>query len=567
MKAITRILFSIILASVLAAGWLVLPASAPTNAAAWDLIVTKTADTNDGSCDDSDCSLREAISASNATADMETIYVPAGTYNLYRVGNDDNNANGDLDITAGVSITGAGSAVTIITPSGTGERALQIHSSAGTVQLEGIALKNAVTYSDGGGIHISGAMLITSDVILQGNYIYNTTYNGGGMFITGGAYVAFSQSKILDNDAAHGGGIYVESGMVDISQSEVSDNESHAYGAGHGGGIFLGGASSEMVIDTSTISGNYTDMYGGGMYLDNGTQVTISSSTISGNRSKQFTGGIMTLIPLNIYHSTVTANVGDDDNVMGQFVGGGLLATGTKSVVFVDHSIIAGNADKGSPDSNDCLNTMANTVSSLGYNLVGGKVYCSSFNTSKGDIIGADPQLKPLGDYGGPTMTHALLWGSPARDNGDSAFMSPPYDDQRGLSRVVGGAIDIGAVEWQDYSMWLTVTKTTDTLDGECSLTDCSLREAVQAANLTHDTTVIIDLPEATYTLSRAGTYDDDNSTGDLDIKAPIKIYGTRTERSIINANGIDRALELHSTAGEVWLHNLSIRGGYAPDV
>jgi CSLREA domain-containing protein len=49
----------------------------------------------------------------------------------------------------------------------------------------------------------------------------------------------------------------------------------------------------------------------------------------------------------------------------------------------------------------------------------------------------------------------------------------------------------------------LTVTKTADTLDGACNL-DCSLREAVVAANANPGTDVVI-LPSGTYLLTRVG--------------------------------------------------------------
>ncbi|MCA9100001.1 MAG: hypothetical protein KDA63_02560, partial [Planctomycetales bacterium] len=70
------------------------------------------------------------------------------------------------------------------------------------------------------------------------------------------------------------------------------------------------------------------------------------------------------------------------------------------------------------------------------------------------DTITGDPLLGPLADNGGPTMTHALLPGSPAIDAGDPAFAAPPYLDQRGYYRVVDGdgdmtaRIDMGAFEY-----------------------------------------------------------------------------------------------------------------------
>ncbi len=55
-----------------------------------------------------------------------------------------------------------------------------------------------------------------------------------------------------------------------------------------------------------------------------------------------------------------------------------------------------------------------------------------------------DLHLAPLGYYGGPTRTMPPLPGSPAIDAGGSTTEST---DQRGLPRVAGAAVDIGAVE------------------------------------------------------------------------------------------------------------------------
>ncbi|MCA9099889.1 MAG: hypothetical protein KDA63_01985, partial [Planctomycetales bacterium] len=76
-----------------------------------------------------------------------------------------------------------------------------------------------------------------------------------------------------------------------------------------------------------------------------------------------------------------------------------------------------------------------------------------------GNLIGTaeapiDPLLGPLADNGGPTLTHALLPGSPAVDAGNPDFSSPPATDQRGYYRVIDGngnhspRIDIGAFEY-----------------------------------------------------------------------------------------------------------------------
>jgi len=68
---------------------------------------------------------------------------------------------------------------------------------------------------------------------------------------------------------------------------------------------------------------------------------------------------------------------------------------------------------------------------------------------AKSDLVGLDPKIGPLQDNGGPTWTHALLPGSPAIDAGDSTLYQVPTDDQRGVPRPQGVAVDIGAFEYQ----------------------------------------------------------------------------------------------------------------------
>jgi len=66
--------------------------------------VTKTEDTNDGTCDP-DCSLREAIDAANTNPGADDVPVPAGFYLL---------TLGQLTVSDDVSIAGAGQTSTII---------------------------------------------------------------------------------------------------------------------------------------------------------------------------------------------------------------------------------------------------------------------------------------------------------------------------------------------------------------------------------------------------------------------------------------------------------------------
>src|SRR5262249_50093320 len=96
--------------------------------------------------------------------------------------------------------------------------------------------------------------------------------------------------------------------------------------------------------------------------------------------------------------------------------------------------------------------------------------------------LSGDPGLDSLDDNGGPTQTVALLPGSAAIDAGDDTTCgTAPVNnsDQRGTTRPIGAHCDIGSYE---YTPVYVVTKAADTNDGTCD-TDCSLREAITAAN------------------------------------------------------------------------------------
>ncbi len=78
-----------------------------TDLRAASFTVTRTDDTERGACNPGDCSLREAIEAANALApETSTITLPAGTYGLTIAQR--------LSMSADITITGAGSAATIV---------------------------------------------------------------------------------------------------------------------------------------------------------------------------------------------------------------------------------------------------------------------------------------------------------------------------------------------------------------------------------------------------------------------------------------------------------------------
>ncbi|ABQ90727.1 choice-of-anchor Q domain-containing protein [Roseiflexus sp. RS-1] len=109
-----------------------------------------------------------------------------------------------------------------------------------------------------------------------------------------------------------------------------------------------------------------------------------------------------------------------------------------------------------------------------------------------------------------------------------------------------------------------TVSKTVDTADGVCGA-DCSLREAISAANANPGADTII-VPAGTYTLTITTTLEDDNADGDLDIRDSLTLIGAGAATTTIIAAEGDRVFHLLATA-TVTITGVTLRGkGETPD-
>jgi predicted outer membrane repeat protein len=194
---------------------------------------------------------------------------------------------------------------------------------------------------------------------------------------------------------------------------------------------------------------------GGGLYI-NGGAATLANTTFSGNKANANGGGIRSGgASLTLNNVTLTNNTADNDAGGTTGNGGGLYRS--SGTIHVKNSLIAGNFDRSATPSAqhaDCSGAFA----SQGYNLIGKNRGCSGFaNGVNGDRVGTDaspinPQLAALANNGGPTLTLALLTGSPAIDAGNPASPGSGGNaceatDQRGVARPIGAACDIGAFE------------------------------------------------------------------------------------------------------------------------
>jgi trimeric autotransporter adhesin len=109
------------------------------------------------------------------------------------------------------------------------------------------------------------------------------------------------------------------------------------------------------------------------------------------------------------------------------------------------------------------------------------------------------------------------------------------------------------------------VTRHNDPVPGPCTPNDCSLREAVLAANqnLGEADRIVLPNRRRPYELEQPGTGEDGAMTGDLDLNNDrVRIVHPGRGRATIDANELDRVFELYA---EALLQRLVVTGGRNP--
>jgi CSLREA domain-containing protein len=219
------------------------------------------------------------------------------------------------------------------------------------------------------------------------------------------------------------------------------------------GGAIKAGAGEGLTIRNCTFSGNTTSAGGHGAAVYSQIPTTITNSTFSGNTSASPNAGTVFLRgSFTLVNNTFSGNDG-----------GGLSLSDATNVT-LSNNILA-NSTNGSD-----LYAFRSTLNGSN-NLIETTNLLSTTDNLTGTLT-ADPQLGPLADNGGPTLTFALLPGSPAINAGTST--GAPPTDQRGAGR--SDAVDIGAYEYS-----LVVDTTGDETDG-INAGKVSLRDAIAAA-------------------------------------------------------------------------------------
>jgi len=388
---------------------LVLAASFTSAAFGATYMVTKTADTADGTCD-ADCSLREAIAAANATADNDVIAFSA----LFASPQTITLGGSDLIIAnnGSLTITGPGSDKLIV--SGNNASRVFTNNTGSIATISSLSVTGGIGVSTvqtgrGGGVYNNAGTLTLIDLAIFGN----TATNGGGANNAGTATLNIVGCAIFGNAATGSGGAVqnFSGNNLNISNSSITGNTA---GSTVGGGALQGNGT--VTITNSTVANNNATNGPGGGIIFNGTALTVTNSTFSGNSSTTNGGGIhkSTTNPGNIRNTIVSGN----------------------------------NGAAASPDITGIFN-------SLGNNVIGNIGTATGWIGS--DLQNVNPLLSPLGFYGGIGASYALLSTSPALNAGQNCVIdlscatNNPTNaittDQRGAVRPSNTTVEIGAFE------------------------------------------------------------------------------------------------------------------------
>ena len=300
-----------------------------------------------------------------------------------------------------------------------------------------------------------------------------------------------------------------------------------------------------MTIVNSTIAGNVSQNGAGGIVNDfiaptseetfgGSGDLTILNSTISNNTSISGIGGgifarftppededdAADLIPteLKVINSTIVENNAPN----GAGISSEQLSLFNNRTI-IQNSIIANNTGSADIEGVFNLTSQNNLIGSSNGNLINGL---------NNNVVGSednpiDPEITPLQDNGGQTLTHGLQSNSPAINAGNNAFAQSrelftlfPTTDQTGIDRIQDNIVDLGSFEFTEDSqresgninrnfdfsntITLNVTNTEDQNDGESS-NGLSLGDTIVIAN-----NEPIDILDAQEVLSNSQTSDDE---------------------------------------------------------
>ena len=271
--------------------------------------------------------------------------------------------SGGIDIyqTSNVSISGCD--FTENTTTGMGGALCVYGAPAGGTKVsisDSTFYKNSGLY--GGAISIRwGNFTAAIDNCTITENIASTTV-GGGVFLnnSAGLVSSITDCTISGNSTRNGGGIYNESGILNVIGGEISGNVL-SLAAGAGGGIFNSGT---LNVDGATITGHTITGNGGGIY--NNGSASATASNVAGNATLSITG------------SRISGNTAANGGGVCNYAVATVSGTGVGNATAYAKTIINGGIIENNTATSGFDSTAVNTIATSGD---GGGVYNASFTT------------------------------------------------------------------------------------------------------------------------------------------------------------------------------------------
>ena len=314
----------------------------------------------------------------------------------------------------------------------------------GTLTVTNCAIIHNTAGGSGGGIYSYGTLTVTNCTIND-----NAVGGAGGGICQDGSSLTVANCTISENTASFGGGISCYGGAT-ITNSTISENvvngDSEVRGAG--GGIENSGGGLLTIVNCTICGNTANDGDGGGVWnLSPSTDstLTITNCTIARNTAGGYGGGVYIDVGLMM--------MSEDSTALGYASDGPALDDGSLGTCLLSNTIVADNT--GGVDAPDILGSVT-----ANYCLIQDPNGATIDGT--GNILNQDPLFGTLDNYGGPTRTIPTLPDSLARNTGRNALAlgrdgSTLLYDQRGLIRVAGGTVDMGAFEAQEQTIVFTL--------------------------------------------------------------------------------------------------------------